>query len=217
MKQQRKWPGNKSYLMDIYETLFWSYLAIALITLLPTIRNSMVGVKLNPSGASFSECPHFTEENCKRLSDHYSRLMGTLGFWKKRAETYTAFHYYCVIWTILSAWAVPIIASLSPDSSITIEFSKFLIVLVSGHVALALSFHKGLKVADGMKAFRHGESEFYDLYRRLLDRPHTLGKSEDEQIDNYFAEVERIRRLVRNAETESLPAVESVKAGGQND
>ena len=67
-----------------------------------------------------------------------------------------------------------------------------------------------------MKAFRHGESEFYNLYRRLLDRPHTLGENEDEQIDNYFAEVQRIRRLVRNAETESLPTVEDVKTIGQN-
>jgi len=142
--------------MDIYEILFWSYLALSLITLIPTIKNVLVGVKLNPGGASFDECQHFNEKNKKRLSDHYSRLMGTLGFWKKKAESYTSFHYYSVIWTILSAWAVPIIASLSPETEATTNFSKYLIVLVSGHVALVLSFHKGLKVADGMKAFRHG-------------------------------------------------------------
>ncbi len=77
---------------------------------------------------------------------------------------------------------------------------------------MALSFHKGLKVADGMKAFRHGESEYYDLYRRLLDRPNTFGKDEAEQIDKYFTEVERIRRLVRNAETESLPSIENIQS-----
>ena len=203
--------------MGIYEIIFWDYLGLALITLAPTIKNILVGVKLNPSGSSFDECSHFSEENRKRLSDHYSRLMGTLGFWKKRAETYTSFHYYSVIWTILSAWAVPIIASLSPEySAATSGFSKSLIVLVSGHVALVLSFHKGLKIADGMKAFRHGESEFYDLYRRLLDRPHTLGQNEGEQVDNYFSEVERIRKLVRIAETESLPSVEDMKSGTQN-
>jgi len=202
--------------MDIYKTIFWGYLSIALITLIPTIKNIIAGVKLNPGGASFESCPHFNEQNKQRLSDHYSRLMGTLGFWKKRAKTYTSFHYYCVIWTILSAWAVPIIASLSPEPSSSTDYSKLLIVLVSGHVALALSFHKGLKVADGMKSFRHGESEFYDLYRRLLDLPHTLGKGEDEQIDNYISEVERIRRLVRNAETESLPTIEDVKSGGHS-
>lgn len=202
--------------MDTYEIIFWSYLLLALVTLVPTLKNVVVGVKLNPGGATFDDCAHFSEDNRKRLSDHYSRLMGTLGFWKKRAETFTTFHYYCAIWTILSAWAVPIIASLSPVAVETTDFSKLLIVLVSGHVALALSFHKGLKISDGMKAFRHGESEFYDLYRRLLDRPHTLGKDEGTQIDNYFAEVERIRRLVRNAETESLPTVEDVKQVANN-
>jgi hypothetical protein len=113
---------------------------------------------------------------------------------------------------ILSAWAVPIISALSPEMGATSPFSKYLIILVSGHVALALSFHKGLSVADGMKAFRHGESEFYDLYRRLLDRPHIFGADEEKQIDTYFAEVERVRRLVRNAETESLPTVENIKS-----
>lgn len=202
--------------MDIYEIIFWLYLALALITLLPTIKNIFVGVKLHPGGVSFEDCVHFSEDNRKRLSDHYSRLMGTLGFWKKRAKTYTSFHYYSITWTILSAWAVPILASLSPDSPNGTNFSKLLIVLVSGHVALALSFHKGLKVADGMKAFRHGESEFYDLYRRLLDRPHTLGQNENEQIDTYFTEVERIRKFVRSAETESLPTIEDIKSSDQN-
>lgn len=197
--------------MNIYEIIFWSYLALALITLAPTLKNLSMGVKLNPGGASFDDCVHFSDENRKRLNDHYSRLMGTLGFWKKRAETFTSFHYYCAVWTILSAWAVPIIASLSPVVTEVTVYPKLLIVLISSHVALSLSFHKGLKVAEGMKAFRHGESEFYDLYRRLLDRPNTLGKDEETQIDNYFGEVDRIRRLVRSAETESLPTVDDVK------
>ena len=200
----------------MYEKIFWVYLILALITLVPTLKNIMIGVKLNPGGDSFDKCPHFSKENQERLSAHFTRLAGTLGFWKKRAETYTSFHYYCAIWTILSAWAVPILASLSPTAQQPDVFSKLLIVLVSGHVALALSFHKGLKIADGMKSFRHGESEFYDLFRRLLDRPKTLGKNEESQINAYFTEVERIRRLVRNAETESLPTVEDVKQSESN-
>ena len=201
--------------MNIYPILFWSYLALAVATLLPTLKDVMVGVRLNPGGATFDTAVHFSEGSKKRLQEHYSRMMGTLGFWKKRAETYTSFHYYCVIWTIFSAWAVPIIASLAPTALSESEYSKLLIVLVSGHVALALSFHKGLKVADGMKAFRNGESEFYDLYRRLLDRPLTLGENEELQIDKYFSEVERIRKFVRNSETESLPTIESASTTQQ--
>ena len=197
--------------MNIYSYLFWTYLALAFLTLTPTIIALRSGVTLNPSGASFSDCFHFSETGKKQLADHYSRLMGTLGFWKKRAVVFTSFHYYCVIWSILSSWAVPVIASIGSQTNDENIFAKAFLVLVSSHVALALSFHKGLKVADGMKAFRHGESEFYDLYRRLLDRPLTLGADEKTQIDNYFAEVEKIRRLVRNSETESLPSIDDIK------
>jgi hypothetical protein len=198
--------------MDIYAYLFWAYLVLAFLTLVPTLIAVLKGVALNPSGASFDDCIHFGGEGKKRLIDHYSRLMGTLGFWKKRAESFTSFHYYCVVWSILSSWAVPVIASIGSQPNDASSYSKAFLVLVASHVALALSFHKGLKVADGMKAFRHGESEFYDLYRRLLDRPNSFGPDEATQIDNYFAEAEKIRRLVRNAETESLPSIDDVKA-----
>lgn len=184
---------------------------LAVLTFAPTLIALLKGVPLNPGGASFNDCVHFSDNGRKQLADHYSRLMGTLGFWKKRAEVYTSFHYYCVIWSILSSWAVPVIASIGTQPNDAGIYSKAFLVLVSSHVALALSFHKGLKIADGMKAFRHGESEFYDLYRRLLDRPKMFGDNETTQIDTYFAEVEKIRRLVRNSETESLPSTDDIK------
>lgn len=195
----------------MYQILFWIYLFLAAATFLPIILAGFGKVELNPGGDSFDSCIHFSAPCKQRLSAHYSRLAGTLGFWKNRAEYYKRFHYYCVFWTIFSSWAVPILGALmsvSPDSS---GFHKYVIVLVSGHVALSLSFHKGLKVADNMKAFRHGESEFYDLYRRMLDRPKTLGATEEEQVDKYLLEVEQIRRIVRNAETDSLPAIDKAK------
>ena len=197
--------------MDYWLASIWGYVALATTTLVPTIYAQFLGVKPNPSGISFEDTSAFSPEMRTKLSEHYTRLAGTLGFWKKRATVYTRFHYYCVIWTILSAWAVPLIGAISPQTEGS--WSKWLVVIISSHVALALSFHRGMKVPEGMKAFRHGESEFYDLYRRLLDRPHLLGEKEDEQIDKYFAEVEKVRRLVRNAETDTIPDVEGI---GQN-
>ncbi len=64
---------------------------------------------------------------------------------------------------------------------------------------------------ENLIAFRHGESEFHDLYRRLLDRPATFGGTEAEQIETYFKEVEIVRRFVRNAETGNLPSLEQAK------
>lgn len=75
-----------------------------------------------------------------------------------------------------------------------------------------ISFHKGLKVEQNYKAFRLGESEFYDLYRKLLDRPKTFGNSEDEQIGKYIEETAIIRRNIRNAEIDNLPNIEEIKS-----
>ena len=197
--------------MDYWFASIWIYLTLAFATLIPTLKVLFSGVQPNPSGISFKETMIFSEETKRRLSDHYSRLEGTLGFWKNRATSYTKFHYYCVIWTILSSWAVPLVGAVAPQAEGSA--SKWLLVVISSHVAIALSFHRGMKVSEGMKAFRHGESEFYDLYRRLLDRPHVFGETEEAQVDKYFLEVERIRKFVRNAETESIPDVDSSASG----
>ena len=195
-------------MVTIWFWLICAYLAAAIGTLVPALVALLRGVTLHPAGISFEQTSAFSEEARRKLSEHYSRLQGTLGFWKSRATSYKRFHYYCVIWTIISAWAVPLLGAIGPQPD---SAARWLLVTISSHVALALSFHRGLKVSEGMKAFRLGESEFYDLYRRLLDRSAMFGKSEEEQLDRYFGEVERIRRLVRNAETDTLPDLESLE------
>ncbi|WP_041767838.1 hypothetical protein [Pseudovibrio sp. FO-BEG1] len=191
--------------MDYWLVATVIYCALAIISLWSTLRAILAPVKLNPGGISFDKTGAFTDEGRRKLSEHYSRIQGTLGFWKRRAVAYTKFHYYCVYWTIISGWAVPLLGAVIPLESDT--SSKWLLVAISSHVALALSFHRGLKVAEGMKAFRLGESEFYDTYRRLMDRPDSFGETEENQITKYFIEVERIRKFIRNAETETMPSI----------
>ena len=200
--------------MDYWFVATITYLVFAIGTLLPTLSALVGKIQPNPAGITFEQTTAFSEQGRTRLSEHYSRLQGTLGFWKARATIYTRFHFYCVTWTILSAWAVPLIGVMAPQ--VEGSLSKWLLVIISSHVALSLSFHRGMKVSEGMKAFRHGESEFYDLYRRLFDRPHLMGETEDVQIDRYFSEVERIRKFVRNAETDSIPEVEDIGARIEN-
>jgi hypothetical protein len=180
------------------------YGAVALLTFLPVLVPIIRPVKLHPGGASFDQT-HFSAAAKERLNSHYSRIIGTLGFWKKQATIYKRFHYYCVCWTIISSWLVPLLGTIGVQGA-----QRWLIVAVSSHVALALSFHRGLKVPEQLRAFRLGESEFYDLWRRLLDRPQTFGsgKTEDEELDAYFAAVEDVRKRVRAAEADSMPNVE---------
>ena len=184
------------------------YSVVALATVAPVLIRLIRGVRLHPGGASFADTVAFSDEAKTQLNQHYSRLQGTLGFWKKQAEIYRYLHYYCLCWTIPSSVIIPFLAqAMSSDPA-----SKWLITLVSAYTAVLLTFHRVLKIDSNYKAFRQGESEFYDLYRRMLDRPKTFGANEQEQIETYFDAVENLRKYVRNAEIDNLPTLEQVKA-----
>jgi len=183
------------------------YIIFSVLTFIPVVVAMLKKVKLHDGGQSFAESPHFSEESKELLQQHYSRIHGTLIFWKNKAEWHKRFHYYTLFWTIPVSILIPIITQ-SLDA--TME-SKLFLTIISSHIALLFAFHRALKVENNFKAFRHGESEFYDLYRRLLDRPLTFGNTEREQIDNYFSDVDKIRKSVRVAETDNFPMVENNK------
>ncbi|MDQ5823150.1 MAG: hypothetical protein M3441_02940 [Chloroflexota bacterium] len=183
------------------------YLLLAVGTFLPVIIAGTRGVKLHGGGHSFEDSPNFSEEAKKRLIHNYSRMMGTLGFWKREAEKYRRFHYYSLYWTVPSLIIITILAQYVTEN----VYSKVLLTIISAHSAIVISLHRGLKVERNFKAFRQGESEFYDLYRRLLDRPFTFGATEEEQLSRYFDDVENIRRYVRNAELDNFPSMEEAR------
>lgn len=183
------------------------YLLLGFLSFIPVLEAILKKVKLHPGGESFADTPHFSEFNKKILSQHFSRLHGTLVFWKNKAEWHNRFHYYTLCWSIPVSILIPIITQTidnTPDS-------KLFLTIISTHIALLIAFHRALKIENNFKAFRHGESEFYDLYRRLLDRPKSFGETEEIQIETYFKEVESIRKIVRMAETDNFPMIEDNK------
>jgi len=183
------------------------YIGLALLSFIPVVIAMLKKVKLHLGGETFSESPYFTNENKKLLQQHFTRLHGTLVFWKNKAEWHKRFHYYTLFWTIPVSILIPIITQ-TVDT--TFEAKLFLTV-ISTHTALLIAFHRALNVENNFKAFRHGESEFYDLYRRLLDRPISFGATEEKQLETYFIEVENIRRAVRISETDNLPMIDDNK------
>lgn len=191
------------YYKNIWVDFIFIYVFLAILTFVPTLKAIFKRVKLHPGGDSFEASTYFSQEEKILLKQHYTRIQGTLGFWKNQAEKYKNFHYYCLFWTIPSSIMIPIITQAVNYN----ELSKVLLTVISTHTAILLAFHRGFKVEDNFKAFRLGESEFYDTYRRILDRPGSFGKTHEEQIENYFKEVEEIRKYVRNAETDNLPTV----------
>ncbi|NQX38831.1 hypothetical protein SAMN05421820_101870 [Pedobacter steynii] len=184
-----------------------AYCLVAIAAFLPTLNAILRKIQLHPGGDSFNESLYFSDEGKKILTQHYSRIRGTLLFWKNQAEKFKNFHYYCLLWTIPISILIPIITQLIDED----YFSKLFLTIISSHAALLIGFHQGLRIEANYRAFRNGESDFYDLYRRMLDEPKSFGNTETIQIDTYIQDVAIVRKLVRNAETNNFPTLEDVK------
>ena len=125
------------------------------------------------------------------------------GIWKKQAEIYRRVHYYTLVWTIPASVGIPfLVQAIDSDPA-----SKWLVTIVSAHTAILLAFHKALKVDANFRTWREGESHFYDLYRKMLDRPETFGDTESKQLASYFDAVENLRMFIRNAELDNTPSI----------
>jgi hypothetical protein len=185
------------------------YSTLALTSFLPVLRVLIRWVDLKPGGPSFDQSVHFSAEGKQALTQNLERMEGTLKFWKTQAERYRTFHIYSLTWISISTVAVPLLAQ-ATDSN---PLSKWLLTVVATHSAILLAVSRAFRIEAHYKAFRSGESEFYDLYRRMLDRPGVFGESEDERIDRYFEQVETVRKIVRAAETDNFPSVEDVAQG----
>lgn len=192
---------------DPWEIAIYAYCGLLVLSFAPVIPALLRKVALKPGGSAFAESPHFSHGARKRLEQHYSRIQGTLVYWKNQAAKYESLHYYCLIWSVPSAVVIPILAQSVSDSN----SSKLLLTIVSAVTAVLLSFHSGFKVEECFKSFRHGESEFYDMYRRLLDRPTAFGDTEEHQLEKYFQDVESLRRFIRNAETKNLATLDEAR------
>lgn len=198
--------------MSVWLVFVLVYIFLAVITFLPTFLAIFRKVKLFDGGAAFKESTQFSDAAKSKLIQHDSRIQGTLIFWKNEAEKYRNFHYYSLVWTILSSILIPVLAQVITDD----PFSRLLITVISVHISLLLAFHRAFKVDKNFQAFREGESEFYDLRRRLLDRPHVFGTTEKKQLDFYFEQVEKVRKFVRNAETDNFPVLDTTKQQSPN-
>lgn len=187
-----------------------AYLLFALISFLPTLKAIRKRVELNPGGPSFGTSPHFSPQAKTELQDNYLRIQGTLKFWKNQAQAYHQFHLYCLYWSIPVSILIPVLAQFMDGSTA----SKVFLTVISSHAAVILALYRTLRVEANYKAFRNGESEYYDLYRRMLDDPKSFGQTEQEQLSNYFRKVGILRQQVRNAEIDNFPAIDGTHRTG---
>ena len=155
------------------------YLGLALITFLPVLWSVLRRVRLHNGGDGPAHSPLLSKTAKTRLQQNHSRLLETLGFWKKQAEIYKRFHFYSLGWVIPSSLLVPFLAQVVTED----PYSKWFLSTVAAMSAILLSFQKWLKAEQNYKAFRMGESTYYDLRRQLLDRPQSFGHTEEAQLE----------------------------------
>jgi hypothetical protein len=199
-------PSNNNEIMDIWAWATILYVIIAVLSFLPVIQAILRKVKLYPDGHGYESCDFFSEPQKKRLIDHYSRIQGTLFYWKNRAQKYSRYHKYCLFWTTIIAILIPILSQ-----SIGAGQSNLFLTIMSTHAALLLGFHKALKVEKNFQSFRLAESEFYDLRRELLDTPEHFGKDEKEQVDTFFEKIRMLRISARKEEVDNTPSLKTDK------
>lgn len=183
------------------------YCLLAVVSFIPVLRALLKKVELLPGGSSYDDSPFFTDNQKKRLNQHYSRIQGTLGYWKNRAAKHYRFHLYTIIWTTAISITIPILVQALGDNS----SSKILLTVISLHSALLIGFHRVFKVERNYQSFRTAESEFYDLRRRFLDNALKNQSNMDEAIDDFFESVSKLRVLARKEEIDNTPSLKVEK------
>ena len=188
---------------------FWLYVVVAILSLFPVLSTWLRGVRLKPGGPSFEDALNFSSEAKKRLNDNFERMRGTLGFWKQQAAKYERLHLYCMLWIIILSAVTPVLTVTATQQSD--QYSHYLLTATIVHLSIISGVHKFFKTETNFKAFRQGESEFYDVYRRMLDNPEAFGLNEDDRLKRYFSDVALIRKQVRNAETDTYAGLEELR------
>ena len=77
-------------------------------TIAPILWSFLVFTDLFPSGEWFESSEELSEYR-SRLVSHYSRITGTLRFWKSKAAAHQRLYNAQVIWATLSGVALPVL------------------------------------------------------------------------------------------------------------
>ena len=178
-------------------------LVIAIIfTLAPIVWGFLVFTELFPPGEWFDSSEELKEHRV-RLVAHYSRITGTLKFWKSKASAHQRLYSAQVVWATLSGVALPVLVQYFDKT--TIWPTLFLTILTTWNgILLALTFT--LNSRELYRGFRQQESDFYDESRRLLNAAKANDPDLANKVEGYIQLVASIRRVGRRVETGSPPS-----------
>lgn len=173
-----------------------------LITIVPIIRAFLKKIDLHSVGTWFENANNLGAEQ-ERLQEHFSRIRGTLVYWKNKAAYYQRLDSARVVWSLISAVTLPVLVQFyDATDKWAVGFMTLLTTWTGFIVTLAYTF----KAEQKYQGFRQQESDYYDISRTLLDFPNKDPDLLKQQVDEYIQKVADIRRFARRIETGSPPS-----------
>jgi hypothetical protein len=121
--------------------------------------------ELNPTGVWFDETDRLGTEKT-RVREHYSRIKGTLRFWKNKAAAHQRLHSARVLWSLVSAVSLPVLVQRFDKSN---PWSVLFMTMLTSWSGFIVSLAYTLKSEEKYQGFRQQESDYYDAGRHLLD------------------------------------------------
>ncbi|GAB2672430.1 hypothetical protein [Nocardia goodfellowii] len=158
--------------------------------------------ELNDPGEWFSSASQLGTEQ-SRVLEHYSRIHGTLRFWKNRAAAYHRLHLARVFWSLLSAVLLPVLIQRFEHAD---GWSVLFMTAFTTWTGLVVGIAYTFKAEEKYQGLRQQESDFYDVCRRLLDTTSATDQNLKQKVDDYIEVVSLIRRTARRVETGSPPS-----------
>jgi len=194
--------ANKMENIDLWKIGLIVLICGIILTIVPIVFAFMKKVKLDKPKNWFNEANHFGILK-ERLIANENRIQGTLIFWKNQAAAHKLLHSSNTFWGIISAVSLPVLIQYYDDTDL---WSHAFMTILTFWTGILFAVSHTFKSEEKYQGFRATESEYYDITRELLDTPIKEESELKILVNEYFATVEKIRKVARMVETESPPS-----------
>lgn len=188
--------------IDFWKIGFIFLILGIIITIIPIVLAFNKKIKLDQPKFWFEEATYFGDLK-DRLIKNESRIQGTLIFWKNKAAAHRLLHSANVFWGLIAAVSLPVLIQYYNGDE---NWARIFMTVLTFWTGLIFAFSHTLKSEEKYQGFRSTESEYYDITRELIDTSERDPEELKILVNEYFAQVERIRKVARKVETGSPPS-----------
>lgn len=182
---------------------------LVLGTVVPVAQALLHQVKLDKAPVWMEESGLLGKEK-ERVEAHYSRLKGTLVYWKNEAAAHQRLHMARVVWSLLSAVLMPVLIQYYDATD---KWANAFLTSLTTWTGIIVALAYTLKSEHRYQGIRQQESDYYDLARDFLDSLKPGDPDLVTKVDTYFEATKAIRRTARKVETGAPPSATDAKQG----